>query len=843
MRRPFVPFGLAAGLYLLLTIALTWPLVLHPGSRVPNDLGDSLLNMFLLAWNARQLPLTEQWWNLPQFYPVPGVMAFSEHLLGLSVITTPIIALTGKALLAYNAAFFLSFPLCALFAHLLAFELTRRHDVSLVAGLAYGFAPYRMSQFAHVQVLSAYWIPLALLGLHLFVRRPQWRWAALFAAAWLMQALACGYYLFYLSVLVGLWLLWFAVGRLRWIDLARLLTAWAVAVLIMVPVALGYLKYQSAYGFKRWPDEIQAFSADVASLLTAPGNLRLWGWLKVIQRPESDFFPGLCIVLLIVAGVATAWRAAARSGIQRLRTPRILLAVAILFAIAAATPSWFGPWKLEIFGIRLLSVSTALKPLSVAILLAVVALAMHPSIRVGWRQRSPLAFYTIAAAVMWLFSLGPSPTLMDKPFLYKAPYSWLMLVPGVDGVRVPARFWTLATMCMAAAAALAVAHVGARWRACRPVLPAVVAALLLVESWPQPLTLENEPPPRPAHARANARLDVPFSFGHDLKVLYRAIEHRRPVVNGYSGYFAPHYGALQYLLERHDPMVLAHLTSLGPLEVVVDNDQDASGQWRAYVSRHPWAEVVHRDAAYTAYRLPRTMGSYALPKLSGQRLPISGIRASLYQDLVPNMTDGDRITRWHTGGPQGPTNEVTVDLGVLKQVQGIEMQIGGYVADFPRQLTIDLSDDGVGWREAWSGPTAFLAYLAALEDPLLVPLRIGVNPSSARFVRFRQTGSGSHLLLDDRGASRIRSVGQGVRGLKRPTSNSQLQRESLAELGSRRQTLLAPTSSTRSLQRSLWELGVDVSSHHANQWSVERARRRSRNLRSGSEQGRARASR
>jgi hypothetical protein len=741
MRRSFVPFGRAAGLYLLLTIALTWPLVLHPGSRVPNDLGDSLLNMFLLAWNAREMPLTERWWNLPQFYPVPGVMAFSEHLLGLSVITTPIIALTGKTLLAYNAAFFLSFPLCALGAHLLLFELTRRHDLSVVAGLAYGFAPYRMSQFAHVQVLSAYWIPLALIALHVFLRRPQWRWAALFAVAWLMQALACGYYLFYLSVLVVLWLLWFAVGRLRWIEFARLIVAWAVAILAMVPVALGYLKYQSAYGFKRYPEEIQAFSADVVSLLTASGNLRLWGWLKVMQRPESDFFPGLCIVLLLATGVVVAWGAAARSGLQRLRTPRILLAVAALFAVVAASPSWFGPWKLEIFGLRLLSVSTALKPLSVAILLTAIALAMHPSIRIGWRHRSPLAFYTIAAAVMWLFSLGPSPTLMDKPFLYKAPYSWLMLVPGVDGVRVPARFWTLATMCMAAAAALAVAHVGARWRALRPVLPAAIAALMIVESWPLPLTLEKEPTARPAHARANARLDLPFSFGHDLKVLYRAIEHRRPVVNGYSGYFAPHYGALQHLLERHDPMVLAHLTSLGPLEVVIDRDQDESGQWRDYVGGQPKAEVVYHDAAYTAYRLPRSTVSFALPKLSGHLLPISSIRASLYQDLVSNMTDGDRITRWHTGGPQGPTNEMTLDLGTLRLIHGIEMQLSGYVADFPRLLTIDLSDDGVAWREAWSGPTALVAYLAALEDPLLVPLRIAVDPSSARFVRLRQTGS------------------------------------------------------------------------------------------------------
>ena len=121
----------------------------------------------------------------------------------------------GNPLLAYNTAFLLAFVLSGLAAHFWRHTITRRHDLSFVAGLAFSFAPYRLPQIAHVQVLSAYWMPLALAGLHRYFgipRRgesPHWpttRWLVLFAGAWLMQALACGYYLFFLSVLVGLWL-------------------------------------------------------------------------------------------------------------------------------------------------------------------------------------------------------------------------------------------------------------------------------------------------------------------------------------------------------------------------------------------------------------------------------------------------------------------------------------------------------------------------------------------------------------------------------------------------------------------------------------------------------------
>ncbi len=221
--------------------------------------------------------------------------------------------LSGNPLLGYNVAFFLSFPFCALSAHLLAFELTRHHDVALVAGLAFGFAPYRMAHLAHVQVLASYWMPVALLALHVFLHRRQWRWDALFAAAWYIQALACGYYLFYLSVLVGLWLLWFATGTARWRDLLKIGATWCLAAAALAPFALGYLENQGRYGFRRGVAEIELYSADVASVLSAPSTLRLWGWLNVFHRPEGHLFPGLTVIVITTIGVVVAWSAASRA--------------------------------------------------------------------------------------------------------------------------------------------------------------------------------------------------------------------------------------------------------------------------------------------------------------------------------------------------------------------------------------------------------------------------------------------------------------------------------------------------------------------------------------------------
>ena len=84
---------------------------------------------------------------------------------------------------------------------------------------------------------------------------------------------------------------------------------------------------------------------------------------------------------------------------------------------------------------------------------------------------------------------------------------------------------------------------------------------------------------------------------------------------------------------------------------------------------------------------------------------------------------------------------MTVDLGQPRQVNGAEMRIGGYVADFPRQLSIETSLDGQRWVQAWSGGTALMAFSAALDDPASRALPFRFEPHAARFIRFTQTGS------------------------------------------------------------------------------------------------------
>src|SRR5205823_9044153 len=125
--------GVAFAAYAAAAIAYTWPLAGRLGG-VPHDPGDPLLTTWFLWWSGTQaIPLTAHWWNAPTFFPASGVLAFSEHLLGLTPIATPFTLLTGQPLVGHNVAFIATYVLGALGAHFFAYTLTKRHDVSAIA--------------------------------------------------------------------------------------------------------------------------------------------------------------------------------------------------------------------------------------------------------------------------------------------------------------------------------------------------------------------------------------------------------------------------------------------------------------------------------------------------------------------------------------------------------------------------------------------------------------------------------------------------------------------------------------------------------------------------------------
>ena len=315
-------------LFLCLSLAWLWPVPARLTSRIPHDPGDPVLNAWILWWNTQAIPFTERWWNPPVFYPAPGALAFSEHLFGVAVFTTPLQLLGLNAIGAYNVALIMSSWLSGFFAFLLGRRLTGSAAAGVVAGVAFAFAPYRVGQLSHLQVLTSQWMPLALLAMHLYLDDRRARWLALFACAWLLQAFSNGYYLLFFPVLLGAWLAWF----IRWRRDPRpglaLAATFVLSSAVLLPSILKYREVHEAFGLGRQRGEMVLFSAELRSFFQM--HYLLTFWPSPMPKTQEDFlFPGVTAIALVLVAIAVGRRRPLRSAIAT-RSPLVFYSAATL---------------------------------------------------------------------------------------------------------------------------------------------------------------------------------------------------------------------------------------------------------------------------------------------------------------------------------------------------------------------------------------------------------------------------------------------------------------------------------------------------------------------------------
>jgi hypothetical protein len=737
------PVALATLAYAAITLAYSWPLPRHVWHGVAHDPYDPVLNAWILWWSTKAVPLTAAWWNAPIFWPASGTFAFSEHLLGEAPIAWPLIALTHNPLFGYNVTLLSSYVLCGLGGYFLAFTLTKRHDASFVAGVAYAFAPYRLAQLPHIQVLVSYWAPLCLAALHRYDRDAAWKWGAVAAAAWLMQSLANGYFMFFLSVLLAAWLLWFALGRWPIAKLLRLAACFTLAAIVMAPVLYGYKHILvDTYSFSRGLGPAQEYGADIGSLLHATDESLLWGWLHAVRKPEGELFPGptIAALALFVVLAARPFAAIATVGRTQVRLRRIFAALAVVLLAATVLPIVYGSWHLTIGGARLVSIARADKPLTLLMIALLGWVGTQPMMMAAARRRSVLPFYALAAFAMWVFALGPDPEFFGRRALYQAPYGWLMRLPGFEGLRVPARFWMMALVCLSALAALAINRLQGR---ARRVVTIVAVIGLALDGWPRVYTVRAEPDHRPTPPGVVARLDLPSNDDRDVLSLYQQTFDAVPTYNGYSGYAAPHQYAMRMLLDAYDDRILQAMTARGALGVVVDHESDPDGKYRAYVSHYPGAALHETHPGWSSYVLPANRGGDLLPDEQGSPLEIAALTAFPSQPHAARAIDGSLKTRW-SGGVQKSAADFTIEIARPGPVTQLVVPLGEFWTDFPVRLRIEISSDGTQWETVFLDSAALNAYYGAIRHPSQIPVVYPIGRDHVRFIRLTQLGWGMH---------------------------------------------------------------------------------------------------
>ncbi|HSL21806.1 MAG TPA: hypothetical protein VK886_09730 [Vicinamibacterales bacterium] len=310
VTSPVRDIVLAALLFSALTIVMTWPQARVMSSHVASHF-DSFFSVWRLAWIAHQLPSAPlELYQANIFYPQRFSLALSDPILQEGLTAAPLLWLGASPIFAYNLLVLASFVLCGTAAWALASRLTGSRLAGVIAGVVFAFAPYRYEHFYHLEILWAFWIPVAFLALHRAVDLGTVRAGLHVGLAVIAQALACLYYAVYLGIVLS-----FAGPLLvRWRDAHRVrtvagLAAGAVAATLFVFVYIQPLLSIRSELLPRVPADADGYSARAVSYLATPERNRVYGrYLGPFGSGELRLFPGIAAVVFAVGALRHARR-------------------------------------------------------------------------------------------------------------------------------------------------------------------------------------------------------------------------------------------------------------------------------------------------------------------------------------------------------------------------------------------------------------------------------------------------------------------------------------------------------------------------------------------------------
>ncbi|MGE0703889.1 MAG: discoidin domain-containing protein [Vicinamibacterales bacterium] len=688
--------------FTLLAIVLTYPLILHIGTALPSDLGDPLLNAWILAWGAdRILHGFNDLWQAPNFFPYANTLAYSEHLLGVTVIVAPVYWLSGNPLLTYNVAFLLSYVLAGSGMYLLVRSLTGRPAAGVVAGMAFAFCPYRAAQMPHLQSLITGWMPIALWGLHRYYASGRRLFLLAFVAAFTLQGLSNGYYLYFFAVAVA------AIGigglfetRIPPRRLLLELSGGALLVgLLLAPVIYVYYQVRQERSFVRSMEEIRRFSADLTSYFHVGNDLFVWSSRLRGGQAEGELFAGATLMLLVALALFSAW------------------------------------WR------RGQAESPDLKRVVV--------------------------LYSLLAVVAFALSLGPVPQYRGQPILSVGPYRLLMMVPGLDGLRVPARFAMIVYLAASVLAGVAVA----RFLSQRSRLVTVAVTLLLslaifaegLRATPvRVLSERQEPLDQPAYEWMATRphgglLELPLvgrEPQHSLFFQYRTLQHGKPIVNGFSGYLSPLF---EWLRGPGTPIYdgtqtrdfFRGLRQIGVRYVAVhpklfDDWDDGQEVLTLFGSQQDQIEDHFATETTVVFQLRPLAPTARWRDDQLRQIPASALTlsASHATDRVPMMSDGDPETRWLTGVRQTGGEWIEVRLDEARRLGRLRFEVASRSSgDYARRLRVEVSRDGENFDTiAWEDALVPVLIRSIAESSGPVYIDIDLTGAPARAVRLVQLG-------------------------------------------------------------------------------------------------------
>lgn len=315
----------------------TWPLATAPGTLSLHYNSDVMLNEWIITWVQHQLPRAPlALFDANIFHPAKNVLAFSEPLIVPALLGYPVRLLGGSPVLVHNLLLIAGLTTSVVAAYALVFRWTGDPAAGLLGGFVFTFNPQTLMRIEHLQAAHAYGLPLALLAADTLLDRGGRRHAVLLGLLLTAMGYTSGYLVVFALTAIAV-LLAFRVRALDRTRIAGLLTAAAIAVLLVSPLYLKYRQAAEEQQMRRPVESVYQFSATLDGYIASYSRVHERLWNAGAPREFRDaYFPGVIVLALAGIGVAAAGKSSGVRG--HVVTMAGLCTVGVLLSLGTRTP-------------------------------------------------------------------------------------------------------------------------------------------------------------------------------------------------------------------------------------------------------------------------------------------------------------------------------------------------------------------------------------------------------------------------------------------------------------------------------------------------------------------------
>lgn len=330
-------------LILIATCIFFGPVIIRAGSY--SDGGDAMFNAWTLSRDYHCI-LREgcpSYVNGNIFYPHQDSMLYSETQLSTGLITLPLYFINDNPVFANNVWTVVSFFLMGWFMYMLAMYLSKKRQfISILAGLIFEFAPFRMAAIDHLQNISIYCLPLAFLLIFKYLdNRKRGYLIGLFGVL-VMQFYASWYQMVFALIALGILIggMWLFKVQKSWKPLLMLASVVLLAAIATYPLAREYIHWSKTNSASFSIADQATYSSSLSDFFT-PNNGTLIGKIYYHLRPTSHInsydtdsysYYGFILYFIVLFVTFMAFRFRKR-GVEAVKNYK-LVAIFILIAVA-----------------------------------------------------------------------------------------------------------------------------------------------------------------------------------------------------------------------------------------------------------------------------------------------------------------------------------------------------------------------------------------------------------------------------------------------------------------------------------------------------------------------------